>query len=92
MIKICTIITLIILISAGFFFLINFTYSCIYLAVLGLFCCVGLSLVSVSRGHSLVVVHGLVISVASPVGEHRLKGTQASVVAVPGPLEQRLKS
>ena len=52
----------------------------------------GLSLVSVSRGHSLVVVHGLVISVASPVGEHRLKGTQASVVAVPGPLEQRLKS
>lgn len=52
----------------------------------------GLSLVSVSRGHSLVVVHGLAISVASPVEEHRLKGTQASVVVVPGPLEQRLKS
>ena len=67
-------------------------YSCIYLAVLGLFCCMGLSLVAVSRGHSLVVVLGLVISVASPVAEHGLKGTQASVVVVPGPLEQRLKS
>ena len=66
-------------------------YSCIYLAVLGLFCCIGLSLVAVSRGHSLVVVLGLVISVAS-VAEHGLKGTQASVVVVPGPLEQRLKS
>ena len=31
-----------------------------------------LSLVVVSRGYSLVVVHGFLIVVASPVAEHRL--------------------
>jgi len=30
----------------------------------------GLSLVALSRGYSLVVVHGLLVAVASPVGEH----------------------
>ena len=67
-------------------------YACIYVAGLGLFCRVGLSLVAVSRGHSLVVVHGLLISGASLVAEHGLQGTQASVVVAPRPLGQRLKS
>ena len=37
----------------------------LFLAVLGLGCCVGFSLVAVSRGYSLVVEHGLLIVVAS---------------------------
>ena len=43
----------------------------LFLAVLGLGCCVGFSLVAVSRGYSLVE-HGLLIVVASLVAEHRL--------------------
>ena len=35
-----------------------------------------LSLVAASGGYSLVVVHGLLIAVASLVAEHRLQGTQ----------------
>jgi len=45
---------------------------------------VGFSLVAASGGYSLVVVHGLLIVVASFVMEHGLQGTQASVVEVPG--------
>jgi len=37
-----------------------------------------------SGGYSLAVVLGLLISVASLVAEHRLLGTQASVVAALG--------
>ena len=48
----------------------NFTY--LFLAVLGLRCCVGFSLVAVSASYSLVVVHGLLIAVASLLVEHRL--------------------
>ena len=44
-----------------------FTY--LFLAMLGLHCCTNFSLVAVSRGYSLVVVHGLLISVASLVVE-----------------------
>ena len=44
-----------------------------------------LSLVSVRKGYSLVAVWGLLIVVASPVVEHRLYGTGASVVAADGP-------
>ena len=40
------------------------------LTVLGLRCCSGFSLVAVSRGYSLVAVHGLLIEVASLVVEH----------------------
>ena len=40
----------------------------------------GLSLVVVSGGYSLVVLHGLLIAVASLVAEHRLQGAWASVV------------
>ena len=73
--------------------------------MLGLCCCAGFSLVAATKGCSLVAVrrllimvaslvaeHRLLIMVASLVAEHGLKGTQASVVVVPGPLEQRLKS
>ena len=44
----------------------------LFLAVLGLGCCVGFSLVAVSRGYSPIVEHGLLIVVASLVAEHRL--------------------
>ena len=47
-----------------------FIYLFIYftvLAVLGLLCCAGLSLVVASRGLSLVVMHKLFIVVASPI-------------------------
>ena len=44
----------------------------------------GLSLVAVSRGYSFVVVHGLLIAVASLAAEHGLWGTRASVVGARG--------
>ena len=44
----------------------------------------GLSLVAVSRAHSLAVVHRLLTAVASLVAEHGLWGVQASVVAAGG--------
>ena len=39
-----------------FFVFNDFIYLCLFLAVLGLCCCVGFSLVAASRGHSLVEV------------------------------------
>ena len=55
--------------------------------MLGLHCCTGFSLVAVSRGHFLVVVHGLLTAVASPVVECGLRlqllRLQGSVVVVP---------
>ena len=47
-------------------------YLFTHLAVLGLRCCTGFSLVVASMVCSLVVVHGLLIAVASLVSEHRL--------------------
>ena len=44
----------------------------LFLAVLGLFCCVGFSLVAASGGYSLVAVLRLLIAVASLVAEHGL--------------------
>ena len=44
----------------------------LFLAVLGLRCCAGSSLVGASRGYSLVVMHRLFILVASLVVDHRL--------------------
>ena len=44
----------------------------------------GLYLVVASRGYSLVVVHGLLIVVASFVVEPRLQGVRASVVGALG--------
>ena len=54
------------------------------LAVLGLCCCVGFSLVAASSGSSLVVVHGLFIAVASLIVQHGLQSCQASVIVAPG--------
>ena len=51
-------------------FIILFIY--LLLAVLGLHCCEGFSLVVVSGDYSLVSVHELLIAVASPVVEYRL--------------------
>ena len=50
-----------------------------FLAVLGLPCCVGFSLVAVSGGYSVVVTYWLLIVVTSVVAEHSLLGAQASV-------------
>ena len=54
-----------------FFFLIIFIYF-FFLAVLGLHCCMGFSLVVASGGYSLVAVHGLITAVAFLVVEHEL--------------------
>ena len=54
----------------SFFFLILFNR--LVLAVLGLCCCVGFSLVVASGGYSLVAVLWLLIVVVSLVAEHRL--------------------
>ena len=44
------------------------------MAVLGLCCCVGLFLVALSSGYCLVVLHGLLIAMASLVAEDGLAG------------------
>ena len=55
----------------------DFIYSLIYYFLLVVLClrgCAGFSLVVASRGHSLVVVPGLLTTVASLVAEHGLQG------------------
>ena len=47
-------------------------FICLFLAVLGLHCCTGFSLVMESGGYSLASVRGLLIAVASLVAEHGL--------------------
>ena len=44
----------------------------LFLAVLGLCCCVGFSLVVASRDYSVVAVHRLLTAVASLLAKHRL--------------------
>ena len=56
------------------------TFFILFLAVLGLRCCAGFSLVAASRGHSPVAVRGLLIVVASLVAEHELYQGQVGVV------------
>ena len=51
--------------------------------MLGLRLCVGFSLVVASRGYSLAVL-GLLVAVASPVVEHKLKSAWASAIAARG--------
>ena len=46
----------------------------LFLAVLGLLCCMGLSLVAESRGYFLVIVHRLLITGVSLLAEHGLYG------------------
>ena len=62
---------------------ILFFYN-LFLAVLGLCCCMGFSLLSASSGYSLVMLLRLPIAVASLVAEHGLQGVQASVVTSHG--------
>ena len=64
------------------FFLKNFSLI-LFLAVLCLHCYVGLSLVEMSRGFSLVVVCWLLTAVVS-LAEHGLWGAQASVAVARG--------
>ena len=54
--------------------LITYVHDFVYLllAVLGLCCCAGLSLVVASGGYSLAAVCRLLIAVASLLVEHRL--------------------
>ena len=52
--------------------------------MLGLHCCAGSSVVVMNGGCSLVAMGGLLIGVSSPVVEHRLQGTWASIVAAYG--------
>ena len=54
-----------------------------FLAVLGLLCCEGFSLVVVSEGYSLVAVRGA-LAVAPLAVALRLQGTLASVAVAPG--------
>ena len=54
-----------------------------FLAVLGFHCCTGFSLVALSGGYPLVVVLGLLITVASPVAEH-VQLLRTSGIAAPG--------
>ena len=49
-----------------------YTFIYLFLAVLGLHCCMGSSLVAVSSGYSLDEVCGLFIVEASVAAEHRL--------------------
>ena len=49
-----------------------FSFLSFVLAMLGLGCCEGFSLVAASRGSSLAAVHRFLIAVASLLVEHRL--------------------
>ena len=63
-----------------FLFLIEFIYWLCWVFVAAC----GFSLVVGSWGYSLVAIHGLLIAMVSPVSEHSLEGTQASVAAACG--------
>ena len=65
------------------YFFLNFSFIYLFLAVLDLRSCTGFSLAvpSTSRGYFIVARLRLLIVVASPVSEHRLLDTWASVVA-----------
>ena len=54
------------------FWIFKFLFICLFLALLGLHCCTGFSLVAPSRVYSLFAVHGLLISTASLVAEHEV--------------------
>ena len=71
---------------AVFLFFFFFLRLYLYLAVLGLRCYMEFSVVVASEGYSIVVVHGLLIAMASLVAQHVLQLFQ-----FPG-LEHRLNS
>ena len=69
----------------SFYFLqCGYQNTYLILAVLGLLCCPGFSLVAVSRGYSLDEVCSLLIAVASLVAEQGSRVCWASTVAAPG--------
>ena len=56
-----------------FWFVFYFVFVCLFIWLCWVFiACKGLSLVAVSKGDSLIVVHGLLTAVASLVAEHVL--------------------
>ena len=55
---------------------------CLFLAVLGLHCYVGFSLVAVSGGYTPVAVYGLLIVVASLLAEHSFTRCNVGSVVV----------
>ena len=65
------------------FFFLRFLFINLFLAVLGLHCCVDFSLVVVNRGYFPVVVCRLLTVVTSLV-EQGLEAAQASVIVVHG--------
>ena len=52
-------------------FYFSYLFTC-FLAVQGLRCCTGFSLVVANRGYSLFVVLSLLVAVASLAADHRL--------------------
>ena len=56
----------------------------LFLAVLGLHCYTGFSLVATSGGYSLAMMPGLLIVVASLISEYRLQSARASVLVARG--------
>ena len=54
------------------FHFVTYLLFILILAVLRLHCCAGFSLGAVSKGYSLVAVHGLLIAVAPLVAKHSL--------------------
>ena len=64
----------------------------LFLPVLGLCCCVSFSQVVGSRSYSPVVGHGLLIAVASLVGDHGLQSMPVSAAAAAGSRAQTRKS
>ena len=74
------------LIHAYIYIDIQVCYNLIYLflAVLGVRCWAGFSLAVATGGSPLVLVHGLLLAVASLVAEHGPEGTGTSVVVAPG--------
>ena len=55
-----------------------------FILFLGLLCCMGFSLVAVSRGYSVIAVPELLIAGAPLTVEHGLSGTRALVEAARG--------
>ena len=70
-------------IQKSIFIFLN-TLKVLFLAILSLRSCMGLSLVASSGGYSLISVLGLLIAVAALLVEYGLQGTRASVVAALG--------
>ena len=67
--------------SLSFWYILNNNFICLFLAVLGLRCCLGFHLGAASRGHCPVVTRGLLIAGASLAAGHGSRRAGASGVA-----------